>query len=146
MSYQNTAYLAGAYQIEAAKNPNTEQVRAVEPLETILKYQASAIAAEGEKRWSINLDLFAKSLWIAFASTPSGNITLYLEDAQNNAYLTLVIPVASKGEILGNTWCYRFGYLPIKRGDRVRIKPSVEINSAFLFGEPCLISDPIQAG
>jgi hypothetical protein len=146
MSYQNTAYSAGNYQIEAAKNPKTEQIRAIEPLETLISYQTNAIAADGLKVWmSLASDVILKSLWISFAASPSGTITLFLDDESGTNYLALIIPVAS-GETLGLAWGYDFKFLSVRKGDRIRIQPSAAINKAFLVAEPCLLADAIQGG
>lgn len=144
-SYQRSSYIVAPYSFEAAKNPDTEQLRALSGLETIYMFHLGPLQADEQFLLPFLGDTLIDGLTVDYPGTPEGTFALSLIDPAGVEIRHLIFDVATNGEMFGDVWIFNLpGSLPVPEGWQVGFEASVNIELFTLHMKPCLLFPAMQ--
>lgn len=140
--YQQSAYVSAPYSFEAAINTETNQLRAIAPVESFYVFNAGTAAANENYLWEMKSDVVVNSFWVRYPGAPGGTINIFLLDPLGNVVTDLSLNTNSNGEKFDNAWVYKFnGTFGIPKGFRVRFNSSVPISNVSAYATPAIFFD-----
>jgi hypothetical protein len=141
-AYQQGAYLSAPYAFEAAKNSETDQLRAVAPMQTFFVFNAGAALANDVYRWTMPADLIIESFWVRYPGNPGGVININLHDAVGVEYASITLNTANNGEKFDDAWVYKFnGTFGVPKGHLVDLTSTVAYDAVSTYATPCIFFD-----
>jgi hypothetical protein len=144
-NYQQSAYLSAPYSFEAAKNTETDQLRAIAPMPTFFVFNAAAALANDVYRWKMPADLIIESFWVRYPGAPGGTINVHLHNELGEVYANITLNTANNGEKFDDAWVYRFnGTFGVPKGHLVDFSSSVAYDAVSAYATPCIFFDPFN--